>query len=128
MSRDLLRLEADASAPSLARRYAASHCEGCPSETLYAVALLTSELVTNAVVHGSGDALLDIQVEGAAVTVGVSDRGGGVVKPASRFSWPETGHGLRLVQQMSDHWGVEQVPETPGKRVWFQLVWRADKG
>ena len=74
-----------------------------------------------------GDALLDIQVEGAAVTVGVSDRGGGVVRPASRFSWPETGHGLRLVQQMSDHWGVEQVPETPGKRVWFQLVWRADE-
>jgi anti-sigma regulatory factor (Ser/Thr protein kinase) len=126
MSRDSVRLPADASAPSRARRYAASHCRQLPADALHKVTLLVSELVTNAVVHGGGDSLVDIDVEGGVVTVGVSDQGNGSVRPASRFSWPETGHGLTLVQAMSDRWGVDQIAGTTGKRVWFELTWVAD--
>jgi anti-sigma regulatory factor (Ser/Thr protein kinase) len=97
-------------------------CQQLPADALYVVTLLVSELVTNAVVHGRGEALVDIEVDGAVVTVGVSDDGGGTVKLASRFSWPETGHGLTLVQAMSDRWGVEERSATSGKRVWFQLA------
>lgn len=127
MSRDSVRLRADASAPSRARRYAASHCGQLPSDALHEVTLLISELVTNAVVHGAGDSLVDIEVEGGVVTVGVSDQGQGSVRLASRFSWPETGHGLTLVQAMSDRWGVEQIGGSTGKRVWFELTWVADE-
>lgn len=121
VSRGSLRLEADASAPFQARRYVTSYCEGLPPEALSEVVLLTSELVTNAVVHGAGGAVLDIEVEGGAVTVGVSDHGVGVVRPATRFSWPETGHGLTLVREIADRWGVDQGSGAPGKRVWFEL-------
>jgi anti-sigma regulatory factor (Ser/Thr protein kinase) len=119
-----VRLQADASAPSRARRYVASHCRKLPADTLDVVRLLTSELVTNAIVHGAGDALMDIEINGDVVIVGVRDHGEGTVGPASRFSWPETGHGLTLVEQLSERWGVEPADETPGKRVWFQLRWR----
>jgi anti-sigma regulatory factor (Ser/Thr protein kinase) len=121
-----MRLDADASAPWRARRYVQSHCRHLPAETLHEVTLLTSEIVTNAVVHGAGAALLDVLVEQNVVTVGVSDHGGGSVRPASRFSWPETGHGLTIVHAMADRWGVEQLPGAPGKRVWFELTWRTD--
>lgn len=122
-----VRLEADASAPSRARRYVASYCEELPIEAHDVVLLLTSELVTNAVVHGVGEALLEIEIEEAVVTVGVSDQGEGAVRPASRFSWPETGHGLTLVQELSDRWGVDQAARAPGKRVWFELSWSSDE-
>jgi anti-sigma regulatory factor (Ser/Thr protein kinase) len=122
-----VRLQADASAPRRARQYVQSHCQHLPVETLHVVKLLTSELVTNAVVHGAGEAVLDVLAEGNIMTVGVSDHGGGSVRAASRFSWPETGHGLTLVAGMADRWGVDQVPGTPGKRVWFELTWRTDE-
>ena len=125
MSRDSVRLEGDASAPSRARRFVASCSEGLPTEARDVVLLLTSELVTNAVVHGEGEVLLEIRVDSANVSVAAWDQGDGVVRPASRFSWPETGHGLTLVRELSDRWGVEQPSGTSGKRVWFELKWGA---
>lgn len=128
MSRDSVRLKGDASAPSRARRFVASCCEELPTEARDVVLLLTSELVTNAVVHGEGDVLLEIHVDSGIVSVAVRDQGDGVVRPASRFSWPETGHGLTLVRKLSDRWGVEQTSGTSGKRVWFELERGGDDG
>jgi anti-sigma regulatory factor (Ser/Thr protein kinase) len=127
VSRVSLLLPSDALAPWRARRYAAAECQKLPDDAQDVVLLLVSELVTNAVVHGEGEPLLDVAVEEGVVIVGVSDRGGGVVHPASRFSWPETGHGLILVQSLSHRWGVEEVIGTGGKRVWFELAWGADE-
>ena len=126
MGRGSVRLEANASAPRRARRYAAERCQQLPADALYVVTLLVSELVTNAVVHGEGEVWMDVEIDEAVVTVGVSDQGSGMVTPASRFSWPETGHGMTLVQAMSDRWGVEQKTATSGKRVWFELTWTSD--
>ena len=108
-------------APARARRYVASRCEQLPADALDVLLLLTSELVTNAMWHGAGDALMDIQVEGDLVRVGVTDGGGGEVRVAADYRWPETGHGLRLVDALSDRWGVEPMTGTRGKRVWFEL-------
>ena len=85
--------------------------------------LLTTELVTTLLFHGRGDAWLDVQVESARVTVGVSDSGDGEVKFASRYLWPEHGHGLKLVDALSHRWGVGPMSTgAPGKRVWFETA------
>jgi anti-sigma regulatory factor (Ser/Thr protein kinase) len=86
------------------------------------VLLLTSELVSNAVVHGSGPPRLDVLVDGEHVTVGVTDGGDGTPAPSPRFDWPNGRNGLRLVQALADTWGVEYTPGQPGKRVWFDLT------
>jgi hypothetical protein len=90
--------------------------------SLHEVLLLTTELVNNALWHGRGEAWLDVEVEPGLVRVGVSDGGGGQVKRTQQFSWPEVGHGLRIIEAMSDEWGVQLLPD--GKRVWFELSWR----
>jgi two-component sensor histidine kinase len=84
--------------------------------------LLTSELVTNTVRHGVGEAQLDIVVESNHATIGVTDRGDGQVT-ANHSRWPEGGHGLTLVDALSDRWGVEPMTGKSGKRVWFELTW-----
>ena len=68
--------------------------------------LLISELVANALWHGAGDPLQDIQVEDDLVTVGVTDLGDGEPTTPADRRWPETGHGLRLVEALSSRWGV----------------------
>jgi anti-sigma regulatory factor (Ser/Thr protein kinase) len=89
---------------------------------LHEVLLLTTELVNNALWHGRGEAWLDVEVEPGLVNVGVRDSGGGPVERAQEFSWPEAGHGLRIIEAMSDEWGIQPLPD--GKRVWFKLSWR----
>lgn len=126
MSRVGARLAPDALAPARARSYAARQCERFPAEALQDVLLLTTELVNNAIWHGAGDAWLDIEVDTRSVTVGVTDSGGGDVKTLPVFSWPERGHGLRLVEAVSDRWGVEPASDEAGKRVWFELIWNPD--
>lgn len=114
-------------APSRARRYVASRCEQLPADALDVVLLLTTELLSNAMWHGGDDAWVDVRVEADRVTVGVTDTGGGEVRVANDFRWPEGGHGLRMVEALSDGWGVEPMTGTLGKRVWFELTWSAPR-
>ena len=124
LSRTTARLPPDALAPARARRQAAVRCDRLPLDTADVVLLLTSELVTNAVLYGAGDALLDIQVEAGLISVGVADEGGGDVRAAESWRWPEGGHGLTLVQALANRWGVEPDSNGAGKRVWFEVVWQ----
>ena len=118
-----LPLVLDARAPAQARLFTTSRCEHLPPGILAEVLLLTTELVNNALWHGGGDASLDLRVTERSVTVGVTDGGGGQVRLLPKFLWPESGHGLRLVDDLADRWGVEPADGTPGKRVWFDRTW-----
>ena len=90
-----------------------------------AAALLTSELVTNAVRHEPGETVtLAVTCSGAQLRVDVHD--------TSR-SWPvladapadaETGRGLMLVAALSADWGVYRTPA--GKAVYFALAFPPD--
>jgi anti-sigma regulatory factor (Ser/Thr protein kinase) len=84
--------------------------------------LLTSEVVTNAVVHGDGTVMVRAQTGDGRLRVEVQDDGDGapVVQDAERDD--EGGRGLALVAALADDWGVERVPG--GKYVWFELVAR----
>ncbi|MBB4711642.1 ATP-binding protein [Streptomyces luteogriseus] len=82
--------------------------------------LLTSELVTNAIVHTDHDAVLTATVGPHGLRVEVRD----FVARRPRLRVPvaddgTNGRGLLLVQSLADSWGVR--PHGVGKAVWFEL-------
>jgi anti-sigma regulatory factor (Ser/Thr protein kinase) len=95
-------------------------------DTLHDLHLLTTELVTNAVLHaGVGEAgtiELRVAAERNRVRVAVTDPGGEDT-PVVQDLDPEVpgGMGLFLVEQISSSWGVERAPGG-GNRVWFELA------
>ncbi|WP_155053645.1 ATP-binding protein [Streptomyces blattellae] len=82
--------------------------------------LLTSELVTNAIVHTDNDAVLTAFVGPRGLRVEVRD----FVARRPRLCVPDAddgthGRGLVLVQSLADAWGVRT--HGVGKAVWFEL-------
>jgi len=95
--------------------------------------LLTSELVTNAVTHGTPAAgtfvLLTIACDTACLRVDVHDGSGdlpvldtGLIDEAPAEA--ETGRGLLLVTSLSAEWGFYRTPA--GKAVYFTLELQPD--
>ncbi|MEO6715541.1 MAG: SpoIIE family protein phosphatase [Mycobacteriales bacterium] len=87
------------------------------------VLLLTTELVTNAVVHAGTDVDVIVEATEDAVIVSVTDRYSARSLPAVATPPPDTsegGRGLWLVQTIAARWGVEHWPT--GKRVWFEVA------
>jgi anti-sigma regulatory factor (Ser/Thr protein kinase) len=89
------------------------------------VLVCTSELVTNALVHGVPPGrgfLLHVRLDpGGVLHVEVHDSGDGhpcVVREADGDC--EHGRGLRLVELLSDRWGVEE--RAVGKVVWCDFA------
>ena len=80
-------------------------------------ALMVSELVTNALVHGTGTISLRIDVEQGSVRVEVSDQGEVALAP-SPTPGAHGGWGLRIVEQLADDWGVLDG----STKVWFRLA------
>ncbi|MFI1440815.1 ATP-binding protein [Streptomyces fructofermentans] len=82
--------------------------------------LLTSELVTNALIHTDHDALLTATVGPRGLRVEVRDFVGR--RPILRVPNADDGthgRGLVLVQSLADAWGVRA--HGVGKAVWFEL-------
>lgn len=82
--------------------------------------LLTSELVTNALVHTDDDAVLTAVVSPRGLRVEVRDFL--TRRPLLRAADPNDdthGRGLVLVRSLADAWGVR--PHRVGKSVWFEL-------
>ena len=82
--------------------------------------LLTSELVTNALIHTDHDAVLTATVSPHGLHVEVRD----FVGRRPRLRVPDAdedthGRGLILVQSLADAWGVRA--HGVGKVVWFEL-------
>jgi anti-sigma regulatory factor (Ser/Thr protein kinase) len=104
--------------------------EGSEGPVAETAGLLTSELVTNAVLHTSSGR------EGGRVTVVVVDLPDGllveVVDDGSPDGGPEVsgdryaaeGHGLFLVEQLAARWGFLQ--DATGTTVWFQIGGEGD--
>ena len=84
-------------------------------------ALLTSELVTNAIKHEPGDTvMLAITCDCGEFRVDVHDTSLSVPMPVDRPVDAETGRGLVLVAAMSTHWGCYRTPA--GKAVYFTVA------
>jgi anti-sigma regulatory factor (Ser/Thr protein kinase) len=82
--------------------------------------LLVSEVVTNAVRHGSSTRPVELNVHwNAEVRIEVSDHGDGFTPHPRGGALDEPGgFGLYLVGRLADRWGVET---TDGTTVWFVL-------
>lgn len=84
------------------------------------VTLLTSELVTNAVLHANSDIQLMLCARNGTVRVEVSDSSP-QVPTLPRFNpAAQTGRGLTLVEKGATTWGVSK--QSVGKTVWFEVV------
>ena len=82
--------------------------------------LLTSELVTNAVLHARTEMTLTVEDSEAGVRIAVMDSS--PVPPSMRHhsETATTGRGLRLLNQLAREWSVEE--NDGGKTVWFTLA------
>ena len=121
----LLAVRAGRQAPQHARHAVAEHLgEFLPPEVLADVELLTTEVVTNAVVHGGtghGEVIrLHACADPCSVMVRIEDQGPGFdPATARRTPGPDGGWGLGLVDQLSRDWGVRR--HVSGSSVWFRL-------
>jgi anti-sigma regulatory factor (Ser/Thr protein kinase) len=105
--------------PGIARRRLAEEFGAeLDTDELQDAQLLISELVTNAVIHGSGPIELSALLDDNRLTVDVTDRGGGFERPIrERDPGAVGGHGLRLVGSLASRWGIHHG----SSHVWFEL-------
>ncbi len=102
----------------------------CRDDLVSDAVLLTSELVTNAVIHAGTGIQVVCRLERATVEVSVLDRHPARMIPdppdgAARSDRP-SGRGLLLPGALSSSWGVTYAP--PAKVVWFRLALRTQAG
>jgi anti-sigma regulatory factor (Ser/Thr protein kinase) len=120
-----LRLERDARAPSLARAAVRGFGDECDiaAPDVDTLALLVSELVSNAVLHSDAPPASTILVRARAleqgtVRVEVIDAGSGFDAARRDTVGSSGGYGLFLVDDQASRWGLDHEA---GTRVWFEL-------
>ena len=107
-----------------ARQFVIATIVDAPSEVRDSVSLMVSELSTNAMVHGGGGYEVIVNRTAHCVSVSVRDSGGGTpVLQSPRSSEPH-GRGLRIVDALSDEWGISPA-SNDGKSVWFEISLRS---
>ncbi len=117
----VLSLGAELRSVRAARRFVQEHCRVLAlSDALCDDALLlTSELVTNAVLHGRSEVCVEVGVADGRVRVAVVDENSRRPAPVPEDPDALDGRGLALVDALADRWGVEE--RSGGKAVWFEL-------
>ena len=118
------RLPADHNSPGLARvAIRGALQESGLGAVLDEALLLSTELVTNSVVHAGTDVELEIIAGNGSVTVSVLDFKAGPLFSAAAGSdvvdLAERGRGLQLVDALAAAWGTLHFAD--GKGVWFRL-------
>ena len=81
--------------------------------------LLTSELVTNAILHAGTAIRVTVRVAEDRVRVEVEDRTGGTPTRLHRAVDATTGRGLAIVEEIASSWGAQRTGS--GKVVWFEM-------
>jgi anti-sigma regulatory factor (Ser/Thr protein kinase) len=111
-------------AAGVARRSVLSSKVGVPGVMRHRLALLLSELVTNAIQHGGAGPHETIQVRlsstAKTVRVEVHDPGARGPVPTDRLEAETGGYGLLLVDHLADGWGRENT-NAGGSLAWFEL-------
>lgn len=82
--------------------------------------LLTSELVTNAVLHAATELTLTLSEPNGSVRVAVSDEDLELPSVGALDVEATSGRGMQLVDTLAPEWGVCVRPA--GKTVWFELA------
>ncbi|MBC7372574.1 MAG: ATP-binding protein [Frankiales bacterium] len=118
--RQRIELPSGPESPGLARVAVASFLSGLGLAALSDdVALVVSEMVTNAVRHGWAPVVLELETAADAVVIAVDDASPLAPRPRQADEQAEGGRGLMLVDLLSVEHGVR--PQPPGKTVWARL-------
>jgi anti-sigma regulatory factor (Ser/Thr protein kinase) len=114
-------LQAEATSAARARRFTRRVCAevGLDLDTVYLAVLLTSETVTNAIVHGHSEVRLTVTADARHVRVEAGDDNSRHPVLQSQDSDALDGRGVALLEAAATKWGV--VDEHYGKVVWFEI-------
>ena len=115
---DHLHLDPVPRGVSAARTFVREHVPDVSDEVLDAVLLLTSELVTNAVIHARTSIEVGITVSSRSVLVTVHDEDLG--RPSASEPGRDGGRGLGLVAALAEQTATERHAGS-GKTVWFRV-------
>jgi anti-sigma regulatory factor (Ser/Thr protein kinase) len=127
---EIHHLDAQPASVSEARRLARDVAASLLDEAqLQAFELVVSEVVSNAVRHGTSAAAAEpirfaLTPKDGYICVQVTDSGPGLVpKPGALETDDDGGFGLFIVEQLTRRWGVTR--EDSRTRVWFELDFSA---
>ena len=103
------------------RRHVAEACRQYGGAVADTAMLLVSELITNALRHGSGAITLLVTPSPREIRVDVADES--PLPPRARRAArdDEDGRGLLIVDSLASSWGMEALPQGRGKSIWFTL-------
>ena len=120
LRRDSRRLAGDPASPAIARRFVERRLEewGWTDDVDVAL-LLTSELVTNALLHAGGVDEISLEERGERLRVAVHDPSPVLPRLRNYDAEAVTGRGLSMVRQVAVASGVTRT--AVGKAVWFEL-------
>jgi anti-sigma regulatory factor (Ser/Thr protein kinase) len=108
-------------APSIAREQLRRVMRDMPAAAVEDAALMVSELVTNALVHGQPEITLFIRQRTNRLTVAVADLSDATVACVAAASDQTHGRGLVIVNALATCWGVRRSDGRAGKQVWFDI-------
>jgi GAF domain-containing protein/anti-sigma regulatory factor (Ser/Thr protein kinase) len=114
-----LHLEPVVESTPVARHWIAAHLRDLPAEVTGCAALLTSELVTNAVLHAATPLCITLHILPDRIRVDVADGNPSFPSIKEYGQDAATGRGLTLFNTLASNWGVQAVDG--GKIVWFEL-------
>jgi anti-sigma regulatory factor (Ser/Thr protein kinase) len=111
-------------APAIARQHLHELTDRLPHDILEAALLAVSEVVSNAVLHGAPDIVLEIRLAPDELLVGVTDSEAALPPAELIAPAPDrpSGRGLLIVDALATRWGVHVHDECPGKSVWFTFA------
>ena len=101
------------------RRWIGERLAAHPDDVRETASLLTSELVTNAVLHAATEVTVTLRRQGDGLRIEVADGDPQLPAPKNYDDAAATGRGLSVVTALADTWGAARQGE--GKVVWFEL-------
>ncbi len=115
-----VRLVPGPTTPRVARTAVWRALAGADPDVIERAMLLTSELVTNGVVHAATPLVLTLRVDNSVLHVEVEDGDRTPARPVpEEQSGPQGGFGLHIVERLASAWGCARRGD--GKVVWFEM-------
>jgi GAF domain-containing protein len=115
----VLRLEPIVDSTPTARHWIMEQLHDVPLDVVECAALLTSELVTNAVLHAATPLSVTLHMLDDRIRIDVADSSPTFPSMKDYGADAATGRGLTLFNTLASDWGVQ--PMDGGKIVWFEL-------
>ena len=115
------RFTADSESVRHSRAFVIDTLVDAPSDIQASIAMMVSELATNAFIHGGSG--FEVTIERTQEFIRVEVRDEGIGAPALQSPGPSEPHGrgLQIVMKLSSEWGISREPEQAGKTVWFKV-------